>query len=455
MIQNVNVFQFLNHVKNSGWTKSLMLINAVYRIMNPQVIILACLTVCLSALAVEPPLSECAPRDGLPNSFAKLRHGDTVRIGYLGGSITAQEGWRPKSLNWFRQKYPAAKISEINAAIGGTGSDLGAFRLRHDVLSQKPDLLFVEFAVNDGGAPAERIYRGMEGIVRQVWRDNPDTDICFVYTIDGNMLKLLQKGELPSSYAAMEKVAAHYEIPSIMMGLEVMHLEQAGKVIFRGAKPKTEDEKAKLGDKILFSGDGVHPYTDSGHQLYFEALVRGMNLIEPVGQPAPHKLMNPFIVDNWENAKLLPLDCAKLSGGWVRLDPATNTVARSFLKQLPGLWKANQAGDTIEFKFRGTAASLYDVIGPGCGQVIITLDDQKPEVKQLFDVYCTYYRLSLLSIGAGLSNTVHSVKIEIHPDQPDKAKILGAGKMDDPKRFNDRICYAAALMIVGELVESQ
>jgi hypothetical protein len=419
-------------------------------------LILVWLTLGLSVLAGEPELTECAPRAGLPNYFAKLEHGDTVRIGYLGGSITAQEGWRPKSLAWFQQQYPKAKISEINAAIGGTGSDLGAFRVRHDVLNLKPDLLLVEFAVNDSDSTAELIYRGMEGIVRQVVRDNPDTDICFVYTIDFKKLKLLQEGKIPNSYAAMDKVAEHYGIPTIIMGLEVARLEKAGKLIFKGDKPNTEVEKAKLGDKIIFSPDAVHPYTDTGHQLYFEALVRGMNLIKLVGQPASHELIAPLIADNWENAQMLPMSLAKLSTGWKKLNPATNPEAKDFASRMPdGLWQANQPGDSIEFKFRGTGAAIYDVIGPGCGQVIITLDDQKPEVKPLFDVYCTYYRLFRLSLGSGLSNTVHTVKIEIHPDQPDKVKILGERnkKMDDPKRFDDRVFYAGAIMIVGELVE--
>ncbi len=92
--------------------------------------------------------------------------GRHMRIAYLGGSITAQEGWRPRSLQWFRQQFPSATVEEINAAIGGTGSDLGVFRLRRDVLEARPDLLFVEFAVNDGGAATAQIHRCMEGIVR-------------------------------------------------------------------------------------------------------------------------------------------------------------------------------------------------------------------------------------------------------------------------------------------------
>jgi hypothetical protein len=104
----------------------------------------------------------------LPNFLAKAKTaGAEVKVGYLGGSITAQQGWRVKTLAHFQKTWPQAKFSEINAAIGGTGSDLGVFRVKQDVLDQRPDLLFVEFAVNDGGAAPGQIQRCMEGIVRQ------------------------------------------------------------------------------------------------------------------------------------------------------------------------------------------------------------------------------------------------------------------------------------------------
>src|SRR5437879_4260738 len=170
----------------------------------------------------------------------------------------------------------------------------------------------------------------MEGIVRQTWRHDSTTDICFVYTLAGKMLEILQQDHFPRSASAMEKVAEHYAIPSIHMGLEVARLEKAGKLIFKGDKPRTETEKAALGDKILFSPDGVHPYTDSGHQLYFEAVVRSLARIEKVGITGPHPLPAPFLADNWEAAKLIPLSRAKLSPGWRRLNAPTNSLARSF-----------------------------------------------------------------------------------------------------------------------------
>jgi hypothetical protein len=194
------------------------------------------------------PAVECTARAGLPNFYAKLEAGQAVRIAYLGGSITAQEGWRPKTLAYFQKSFPKAKLSQINAAIGGTGSDLGVFRLKRDVLDHKPDLVFVEFAVNDGGAPPQQIYNCMEGIVRQTWKTLPDCDICFVYTLVANMVPTIQQDKFPRAASAMEKVASHYGIPSIHMGLEVARLAKQGKLIVQGPLPKTDEQKRGAGD---------------------------------------------------------------------------------------------------------------------------------------------------------------------------------------------------------------
>jgi lysophospholipase L1-like esterase len=398
------------------------------------------------------PAIECRERDGLPNALAKLKAGETVRVAYFGGSITAQDGWRPKTLNWLRAQYPAAKIEEINAAIGGTGSDLGVFRLRHDVLEHRPDLLFVEFAVNDGGAAPEQIHRCMEGIVRQTWRANPATDICYVYTVAGDMLKTLQAGSFPRSATAMEQVANHYGIPSIHLGLEVARLEKAGRLIYSGALPKTDAEKAALGGKMVFSPDAVHPYPETGHQLYLEAVQRALAKIKTVGKPGAHPLPPPLVADNWERAQMLPLSQAKLSAGWRRLT-AADSLAQSFGGRLPEVWSARQPGETLEFRFRGVTAKIYDLVGPDCGQVTVVVDGQAPVIRPRFDAFCTYHRLATLAVAEGLSNTSHTVKITIHPSQPDKVKILAERqeKMDDPKRFDGTQWCAGALLIVGEL----
>jgi len=401
------------------------------------------------------PAVECRPRNGLRNVFQKLAAGEQVSVAYLGGSITAQEGWRVKTQRWLKEKYPAAKLTEINAAIGGTGADLGAFRLRHDVLQFKPDLLFVEFAVNDAGAEPRSEYARVEGIVRQTWRDNPLTDICFVYTLAGDMLDTLKTGQFPRAASAMEKVAEYYAIPSIHFGVEVARLEAAGELVFKGPKPTTAAEQAQLGDRILFSPDAVHPYTDTGHQLYFEALVRSFDRIQSFGAQGPHSLGPPLVSNNWERASIIPLERATRSSGWQKLDLSTNRLAQMFVMRLPQLYAAHAAGESLSFRFRGTGARVYDLLGPDCGQLSVALDDKPAQKVARFDSFCTYHRLGTLGIGEDLPDTVHTVKITILPDQPDKAAILekGGNKMDDPKRFDGSVWYAGALLILGELVE--
>jgi hypothetical protein len=396
---------------------------------------------------------ESRPRQGLPNFFAKLKQGKDVRIAYFGGSITAQDGWRPKTLKWFQEQYPNAKVSQINAAIGGTGSDLGVFRCGQDVLAQHPDLVFVEFAVNDSGAAPEQIYRCMEGIVRQTWRANPETDICFVYTIEGGMLETLQSGKYPRAASAMEKLADFYGIPSIHLGVEVAKLEKTGRLILKGEKPRTDEAKMALGDRIIFSPDAVHPYPDTGHQLYLEAIVRSLPAIQAAGKPGPHSLGEPFVSDNYEKASIVPLSRAHLSPGWTKL-PATNHLARSFQNRLPELWQATP-GETLTFRFRGTAVGVYDLVGPDCGQLTATVDDLKPVSIARFDAFCTYHRLAKFMAAENLANDLHTVKIEVSAEALDKQTILAQRneKMDNSKRFDGTNWYAGSLLLIGDLVD--
>lgn len=426
--------------------------------MLRSLLFLTFLTSPLSAADAFPlvPAQECHPRNGLPNFLAKANTpGADLKIGYLGGSITAQNGWRPKTLAHFRKTYPQAKFSEINAAIGGTGSDLGVFRIKQDVLDDKPDLLFVEFAVNDGGAQPEQIFRCMEGIVRQTWKALPDCDICFVYTLTQALAPAMIDGKFQRSASAMEKIADHYGIPTIHMGMEVAKLAKEGKIEWKAKLPKTDEEKKKLEGKFVFAPDSVHPHVETGHELYLAAIVRSLDPIKTASKsPAPHTLAAPFIATNYEQAKLLPLTAAKLSPGFKLLDPKTDDFGKRWANRMTTLHKASQPGDTITFKFKGTRCSIYDIVGPDCGQIIVTLDDKPAKIVPRFDAYSTYHRLGAMVIGSDLEDKIHTVKLEIHPGQPDKAAILAknGNKIDKPERFNATAFYPGAILLVGELV---
>ena len=312
---------------------------------------------------------ELRVRDGLPNFFAKLSAGQPVRIAYLGGSITAANGWRPKTLAWFQTQYPNAKVIEINAAISGTGSDYGACRIATDVLAKNPDLVFMEHRVNGGGGYEAK---SVEGIIRQIWNKNPQTDICLVYTLSQGMLKDLQAGKQTTFGAVMETVANAYGIPSIDLGVEIAKREKAGELIFKS--------DTAVPGKMVFSKDGVHPGNE-GHEVYRDVIARSMRTMSKNGQPEAHRLPAALEARCWESAVLLPITQAVLSPGWKAVDTKTDPVYRDSFGRtdamLRGAVKCDRAGETITIKWNGTTIGFSD-IPQGSGMEVEVTIDQSP-----------------------------------------------------------------------------
>ncbi len=408
---------------------------------------------------------EFTQRDGLPNFFRKLEAGQKVTIAYLGGSITAQAGWRVQSLDWFQEQYPQAELEGVHAAIGGTGSELGVFRMQEDALDQKPDLLFVEFAVNDSKTKPAVIVKAMEGIVRKTWAQFPNTDICFVYTVTARESRELAAGKMKQSASVMEAVADYYGIPSIHLGLKVAQMEAAGKLVMRGGAPMTSvsgdelNESAEIATdeqgRIVFSKDGTHPYPETGHVLYTQALIRAMEQMREEEADVPHTLGAPVREDNWEAAKRYAIPESFLSGPYQNLTQEDDKLARSFANRVQPLYRL-EPGASMHFRFKGTKAAIFDVIGPDGGLLEVTVDGQSREIKRI-DGYCTYHRLSLMNVCDNLENGVHDVTIRVLDKPLDKASILYQRGSQDikehPEKYAPQVWYPGAVLIVGELLQ--
>jgi hypothetical protein len=122
------------------------------------------------------------------------------------------------------------------------------------------------------------------------------------------------------------------------------------------------------------------------------------------------------------------------------------------------LWEAARPGSKLSFKFRGSVAKLYDLLGPDGGQVVVTVDG-KPGPKPIprFDSYCTYHRIATLPIAEGLDpNVVHNVTIEIHPDQPDRTSIAfrlknPAKELKEPK-YQGTMLRCSQILVLGDVI---
>lgn len=410
---------------------------------------LLALTGLLVVRATAEPLPECRPRDGLPNVFAKLEAGEEVRVAYLGGSITDAEGWRVLSRKWLAEQYPKARVSEIKATISGTGAELGACRLERDVLQYRPDLLFVEFAVNGAGNGPRRPVQSMEGIVRQTWRANPKTDICFVFTSGTWFLSSLQQDQLPHPMTLMDKVAEHYGVPSINLALDVARKVKAGTLVYQGAKSHD-------GDKVVFSGDGVHPFLDTGHALYLDAIVRSVPALKSAGRPGAHALPDPLDADNWEKATMVAMEKIKKSDGWTKIDPPGEAWMRdSAKKHLPSLWKAVTPGASVSFTFRGSAFGIVGLRGADSGQFRVTVDGHAQNGTQ-FDHYAraNFWMVQPWIYPGELAGGEHTVRIELLAEAPDKDGMLKKANktMDHAPPYKENVLYFGGILLAGTLL---
>ena len=409
------------------------------------------------------PVQRLVARDGTPNVLKKLWLGNEVAVAYFGGSITAADGWRPKSLEWLKKEFPKASIREINAAIGGTGSDLGAYRCEWDVLRHQPDLVFVEFAVNDSGQSPESIWRSMEGIVRQIWRQNIETDIVFVYTFRTGFEKEIERGFYPPSASAMEMLAARYGIGSVNFSVPIVERAQAGSLVYVSKEP--------VEGKIVFSTDGVHPGPE-GHAIYTDEIAsffqtlehqtKAQSLsvtaaIEQVNARRILSLQTPFIAENIENAKMVDFSESMFVGDWAKLPPDDYRYESFHARMGDAIWSSNTPGSSVSFQFKGKSCKIYDLVGPDGGQAIVTVDGVTQEQPiPRFDGFCTYWRLATLPIADNLDpETVHTVTITIHPDEPDRSLITHL--LADPEkelasdRYHGHRLWLAKIMLVGDL----
>lgn len=101
----------------------------------------------------------------LKSAIEKAQRGEDVTIAYIGGSITQGAGAKPihtgcyayLSYLDFKKRFGkdgGGNIRFVKAGVGGTPSELGVIRYERDILRDgtvAPDIVVVEFAVNDGG----------------------------------------------------------------------------------------------------------------------------------------------------------------------------------------------------------------------------------------------------------------------------------------------------------------
>ena len=164
--------------------------------------------------------------------------------------------------------------------------------------------------------------------------------------------------------------------------------------------------------------------------------------------------------DNMENAKMVDVQPSMLTGDWATLPCGVEKydALRKFSDRFgDAIHIARKPGTKLSFRFKGTECWIYNLVGPDCAQLWITVDGKRQDKPAaLFDRYCTYYRIRPLGVFSGMDG-VHDVEIEVDYVQPSRQAVAFRLKNPDvelkEEKYNGTAWIVGKIMLVGDIVK--
>ncbi|MBO7385209.1 MAG: SGNH/GDSL hydrolase family protein [Clostridia bacterium] len=345
----------------------------------------------------------------LENTLYRLKNGLGLTVAYFGGSITEGAGassyencWAALTTEWLKERFPACRVKHVQAAIGGTDSTLGVYRCDRDVCSEKPNLVFFEFAVNDSALDFSTALRNAEGCFRKIWAADPATDIVTVYTVTKALSDRMAKGGVHSAKAAHMAANEYYGVPQIDMGEALRH-----RVLAEGSARADEN------DWLRYTTDTCHP-NDAGYALY-AGIVREhlQNWFDAAKLPAapvmhaPGPLMAPE--NHHLDARMEDCSKAEADGSWTLKE-------ESLCGRYPRYLECTKPGGTLRFRFTGRRIDLYWMMAKDSGDALCKVDDGPETALSSWDSYCKRFdRTNAACAAKDLPFGEHTLTLRLSP----------------------------------------
>lgn len=283
--------------------------------------------------------------------------GEDITIAYIGGSITegynagTQEIYAKLSYEYFADNYGSRDtVHYVNAGLSGTPSTLGLIRSDRDVFAYEPDILFIEFAVNDSKADA----RAYDSLIMKALRQENQPAVVLLFSV------------IESGYTMQDDMAAtgfYYSLPMISVKNAIWPEIEAGRMVWSD-----------------WSNDQSHP-NEYGQSVYAEFIRHYYQVLasketdEPVELPEKLCLRQDLTSMRMMDKNNLTVDnigsFAEKSGlaffteGWVK--EASETANESFAFTFEGTFLYIVYKDTKSGSF-GTAEVYVD------GELAATLE---------------------------------------------------------------------------------
>lgn len=278
----------------------------------------------------------------LKNLMKRAANGESLVIGFLGGSITQGSlSSTPKTCyaylvyEWWKKSFPNAAFSFVNGGIGGTTSHYGGARAWKDVLCYRPDIVTVDFSVNDDAN--EFFEETYEGTLRRLLAAPFAPAVVVLNNV------FYDTGKNAQDYH--NRIADHYGIPHVSIKDTVYPDVESGKIVRADITP-----------------DNLHP-NDKGHRLVADEICKLLDSIKAemeeetiVGENIEGKntkteasvlLPAPLTENAYEHSRLIQIqDNEAILDGFL-VDPIEK---KGMLDIFKNGWTAAHTNDKISFE---------------------------------------------------------------------------------------------------------
>ena len=283
----------------------------------------------------------------LASKLSDAENGKSLTLAYLGGSITEGKKYSTPFSSYVQKTFAKGSFKEVNAGLSGTSSVVGLVRCDNEVLSQNPDIIFLEFSVNDH---EDIMYKkSFESLVKK----------CLNQPNDPAVIILINRAK--GGFNSQEQMAAigkNFNVPVISMNDALTKAFSSGLL--------TADD---------YFTDEYHPHDKGGKLIsdclayYFRQVMRTENRSASYSIPTTKVYGSEYST------------CANA-------DPSTftNFNAGSFTKgsgygKLPYGYTYNGGGSPMTFKTTGKGLVIvFKANSSGMGSVDVTVNGKTTKV---------------------------------------------------------------------------
>ncbi|MDI9218334.1 SGNH/GDSL hydrolase family protein [Clostridium tertium] len=347
----------------------------------------------------------------LAKVLMKAGSGQDITVAFLGGSITQgcnatkqEDCYASRTYLWFKDTFSNININFINAGVGATGSIIGVHRVQKQVLDKNPDIIFIDFAVNDKSTNYDKV--AYESLIRRILSvENPPAIVeVFMSNFDGSNVQ-----------AQQIEIGGKYNIPMISFR-DTVH---------------SEIEKGNLKWQDVAS-DEVHP-NDYGHFIISELLIDFMkNILADINKTDNTKIdkkeidfestvfgekyKNGFI----ENNKCLEVNKIK---GFIEDSEGFQVFQHGWKCSLK---KGNTAFLEVDIECKDLFLLYKKSVKDSAGKIEVIVDGNNPIIIDTYfeDGWGDYSATELLVEFENISN--HNIKINVLDEEKEtETYIMG------------------------------